>query len=288
MKLTAINTGYFKLDGGAMFGVVPKKLWQKLNAPDEDNLCTWALRCLLIQSDQDLILVDTGMGEKQDEKFRSFYKPTDMVPIDEAVRRAGYHENDVTDVIITHLHFDHVGGAVKRVQNKLVPAFPKANYWISQKQWSWAMTPNAREKASFLKENLQPLEEAGVIRFVTALPHFELNAPWNRYIDFKFTYGHTEAMLIPIIQVDGYSVIYCADLLPSSYHIGAAYIMGYDVRPLISMDEKNQLFEYAMKHDSVLFFEHDPYTEACRMSKNVETGRFEALTKGPLNQLLIS
>ncbi len=283
MKLTPINTGFFKLDGGAMFGVVPKKLWQKLNPPDEDNLCTWALRCLLIETDRDLVLIDTGMGEKQSEKFRSFYKPQDMVPVDEVVRQAGYSPGDVTDVLLTHLHFDHVGGAVKREQGSLVPTFKKANYWVSQKQWAWALTPNARERASFHKENLEPLEQAGVLKQVSASPHFELNQTWRKYFDLKFTYGHTEAMIIPVIQWAENSLIFCADLLPSSYHIGSAYVMGYDVRPLISMEEKRQLFDFADRHNSVLFLEHDPLSACCRVKKNAETGNYELVRTGDLS-----
>lgn len=282
MKLTSINTGFFKLDGGAMFGVVPKKLWEKMTIPDEDNLCTWALRCLLIETEQDLVLIDTGMGEKQSEKFRSYYKPQNMIPVDEAVRQAGYHPGDVTDVLITHLHFDHVGGAVKRENGRLVPTFHKAVYWVSQKQWAWALTPNARERASFHKENLEPLEQAGVLKQVTANPHFELNQTWRNYLDLKYTYGHTEAMMIPVVHWQQHSLIFCADLLPSTYHIGTAYVMGYDVRPLISMEEKHQLFDYADRHESVLFLEHDPLKACCQVKKNETTGHFNLLSSGEL------
>jgi glyoxylase-like metal-dependent hydrolase (beta-lactamase superfamily II) len=269
MRLTTILTGYFKLDGGAMFGIVPKTLWQRLTTPDDNNLCTWAMRCLLIETGERKILVDTGIGDKQDEKFRSHFEPHGDESLIGSLADAGHRPEDITDVFLTHLHFDHVGGAVKRDdEGNLVPTFPNATYWTNQAHYEWALHPNDREKASFLKENFVPLMEAGVLRFIET-PNDE---EWLPGIRIRYVYGHTEAMMLLFIQTSVRTVVYTADLIPSSYHIGMPYVMAYDLRPLRTLAEKSQLLEEAVKGEYELFFEHDPKLERCQVIKN-ERGR---------------
>ena len=269
MKLSTINTGFFKLDGGAMFGVVPKQLWKKLNPPDENNMCTWAMRCLLIENGDRKILVDCGLGEKQDERFRSHFEPHGEDSLAHSISDNNLNPEDITDVFLTHLHFDHCGGAVSKDKDgKLIPTFPNATYWSNKTHFDWAMNPNPREKASFLKENFVPLQDAGVLQFVE-----ETNSK-NVFdnIDVKFVYGHTEAMMVLYIRNENFTLVYCADVLPSSYHIGLPYVMSYDVRPLITMKEKTEILEEAVREKQVLFFEHDPKTECATVRKN-EKGR---------------
>lgn len=269
MKLSAINTGFFKLDGGAMFGVVPKQMWQRLNPPDEKNLCTWALRCLLIETGDKKILVDTGMGDKQDDKFRSHFEPHGSDTLSNSLLQKGLKSEDITDVFLTHLHFDHCGGAVKKdKQGRLVPTFPNATYWTNKTHFDWAMNPNERERASFLKENFVPLMDAGVLKFVEEKEGAEL----FKDIQLQFVFGHTEAMMPVEINYKNKKVIYCADLLPSSYHIGMPYVMSYDIRPLETLKEKERLLENAAANNNVLFFEHDPQFECGTVKKN-ESGR---------------
>lgn len=265
MKLHTINTGLFKLDGGAMFGVVPRRMWSKLNPPDENNMCTWAMRCLLVETADRLVLIDTGIGEKQDEKFRSHFESHGDANLHSSIRQAGFELTDVTDVILTHLHFDHCGGAVLKTENgALVPTFPNATYWTNEKHWQWACRPNPREMASFLKENFLPLEEAGVLKFAKEneeiipgiLPHFGN--------------GHTEAMMVLEIHNLQRPLFYCADLVPSKWHIGLPWVMAYDVRPLETMKEKADFLEMVFRANGVLMFEHDPKTECCDL---VETER---------------
>jgi glyoxylase-like metal-dependent hydrolase (beta-lactamase superfamily II) len=276
MKISVINTGFFKLDGGSMFGIVPKRMWEKLNPPDVNNLCTWAMRCLLIETNDRKILIDTGMGDKQDDKFKSHFEPFGKGNLLQSLENQGVKVEDITDVFLTHLHFDHCGGAVQRVKSEngnftegvLIPTFPNANYWSNQTHWDWAMKPNAREAASFLKENFVPLQEHGVLKMIEK----EDNVQFIENIQIQFTNGHTEAMMMLKITVGGKTLLYCADSLPSKWHIGLPYIMAYDVRPLDSLKEKTALLEAAATEGWYLFFEHDPITE-CATVKKDERGR---------------
>lgn len=256
MSLQTIDTGFFKLDGGAMFGVVPKPLWQKLNPADDLNRCTWAMRCLLYEANNRLLLVDTGIGDKQDAKFFGHYDLSGDATLRSSIRAAGYDLTDVTDVLLTHLHFDHVGGAVKRTDDTLTPVFANATYWVHPAHWQWAVHPNPREKASFLRENIMPLQESGQLQFLTENPF-----PFTD-IDLRYVDGHTEKMALPVFHVHGRSVAYMADLIPSSGHIPLPYVMSYDVRPLLTMDEKAKLLQQAADENWILVFEHDPVTEA--------------------------
>jgi glyoxylase-like metal-dependent hydrolase (beta-lactamase superfamily II) len=256
MKLHSINTGLFKLDGGAMFGVVPKSIWNKLNPADNNNMCTWAMRCMLIETGNKLILIDTGIGSKQDDKFFSFYYLHGEDTLQKSLNTLGFSAEDITDVILTHLHFDHVGGAVERNKDgKLLPAFKYATYWSHESHWQWATNPNDREKASFLKENFMPIQESGQLKF--------LNAETNLFEGFSFelSNGHTESMIIPIIEYKGEKIAYMADLIPSAAHIPVPYVMGYDVRPLDTMKEKKTFLQTAAEKNYFLFFEHDPLIE---------------------------
>ena len=260
MKLYTINTGYFKLDGGAMFGVVPKSIWQKLNPPDENNMCSWALRCLLIEDGNRLILVDNGIGDKQDEKFFGHYYLHGNDSLDRSLSSHGFNKNDITDVFLTHLHFDHCGGSIERDGEKLVPAFKNATYWSNQRHWKWATEPNAREKASFLKENIIPIQESGRLKFIeTDLKDLPAS------IQIKQAFGHTDAMMLPQINYKGRTVVYMADLLPSAAHIPLPYVMAYDMFPLTTLNEKRSFLTEAQQNDYVLFFEHDPHIECCTL-----------------------
>ena len=260
MNLYTINTGYFKLDGGAMFGVVPKSMWNKINPADENNMCSWALRCLLIEDGDRLTLVDTGMGNKQDEKFFGHYYMHGDDTLEKSLAAHGFTTNDITDVILTHLHFDHCGGAIKREGDKLVPAFKDAIYWSNQRHWKWATEPNDREKASFLKENILPIEDSGQLRFIEK--HANDFPPG---IMIRQAFGHTEAMMLPQIKYKGRTILYMADLLPSAGHIPLPYIMGYDMFPLTTLTEKKSFLTEAQQNDYVLFFEHDPLIECCTL-----------------------
>ena len=260
MKLFTINTGYFKLDGGAMFGVVPKSIWNKINPADENNMCTWALRCLLIQDGNRLILVDTGMGNKQDEKFFGHYYLHGDDTLEKSLALHGFTTDDITDVILTHLHFDHCGGAIKRDGEKLIPTFKNATYWTNQRHWENATNPNAREKASFLKENILPIQESGQLKFI------ETNAnEFPECVMIRQVFGHTEAMMLPQLNYKGRTILYMADLLPSAGHIPLPYIMGYDMNPLITLNEKQSFLTEALDNNYILFFEHDPLIECCTL-----------------------
>ena len=271
MKLHVLNTGYFKLDGGAMFGVVPKSLWSRTNPPDQNNMCSWALRSLLIEDGKRLILIDTGMGEKQSDKFFSYYYPHGEDSLDKNLKKLGYSRNDITDVFLTHLHFDHCGGAVEwnKERNGYRPAFKNARYWSTRKHWEWAINPNEREKASFLKENILPIQESGQLHFIQQNEDYAKNVFPN--FDVLFVDGHTESMMIPHIQYKGKTLVFMADLLPSVGHIPLPYVMGYDVRPLITMKEKGMFLEKAQKEDYILFLEHDSMNECCTL-KETEKG----------------
>lgn len=281
MKLHVIDTGFFKLDGGAMFGVVPKVLWSKHQEPDENNLVTWAMRCLLIEKGDKLILIDTGMGNKQDEKFFKHYYPSGEDTLLGSIEKAGFKAEDVTDVVLTHLHFDHCGGAVTKTNNgDLVPTFPNATYWSEQNHWNWAIKPNDREKASFLKENFVPLQDAGVLKFVNEETEIIPE------LSFALAHGHTESMLIPYIQYEGKTIVYMADLLPSPSHVSMPWVMGYDIRPLDTLREKEAFFEDAVAKNYILFYEHDSKVQAGTI-KMTEKG-YRADRVGDLKEFLNS
>ena len=265
MKITPISTGFFKLDGGAMFGVVPKSMWNKLNPADDNNLCNWALRCLLIEEGKQLVLIDTGMGAKQDEKFFSHYHLSGTQDLIGSIRKAGYHEDQITDVVHTHLHFDHCGGSVVRKGDGFALTFPNAKYWVDEKHWAWAINPNAREKASFLKENLLPMQELGALQF---LPQ-DGTSPWS-WMQLFHCYGHTEAMALPVIQSEKGKLVFVADLFPSVHHVPLPYIMGYDMRPLETLADKGRFYKRALAEDWTLFFEHDATNECAKL---IETER---------------
>ncbi len=266
ITITSIPTGFFKLDGGAMFGVVPRRLWQRTHPPDENNMCTWAMRCLLIETADRKILVDTGLGDKQNDKFRSHFEPHGTDSLLGSLDKNGLTPEDITDVFLTHLHFDHVGGAVKRdAEGALVPTFPNATYWTNQKHYDWALNPNPREKASFLKENFVPLQEHGVLKFI---PVKEGGVEWIPGIKVHFAYGHTEAMMLPEIDQGDHNILYCADLIPSQFHLGKPYVMSYDIRPLVTIKEKTWLLERAINENLVLFFEHDPVLDRAEITLN--------------------
>lgn len=275
MRLHTIDTELFKLDGGAMFGVVPKLLWNKTNPADENNLCTWAMRCLLIEEGNRLILVDTGIGNKQDQKFLSHYYLHGENTLDKSLANHGFQRSDVTDVFLTHLHFDHCGGAIVREGDKLVPAFKNAVYWSNVKHWQWAVQPNDREKASFLKENILPIKESGQLQFVAA-PENKFSdqlpsASFTENISVRFVSGHTESMMLPQINYKGRTIVYMADLLPSTGHIPLPYIMGYDMFPLTTLKEKKLFLQEALNSNYVLLFEHDSQVECCEL-KETEKG----------------
>jgi glyoxylase-like metal-dependent hydrolase (beta-lactamase superfamily II) len=265
MKIYVIETGLFKLDGGAMFGVVPKTLWQKTNPSDENNMCTWALRCLLIEDDKRLMLIDTGIGDKQSEKFFSHYHLQGNDTLIGSIRKAGFHEDDITDVILTHLHFDHCGGAIAWNTQKdgYRPVFKNAIYWSNAPHWQWATIPNAREKASFLADNILPIQESGQLKFVERTGSFSREAFPN--IDLLFVDGHTDSMMIPHIKYKGKTIVFMADLLPSVGHIPLPYVMGYDTRPLITLEEKGSFLDTAATENFVLFLEHDSVNECCTL-----------------------
>jgi len=266
MKLYKIETGNLKLDGGAMFGVVPKVLWQKLYPADENNLANWAMRCLLIETGNRKVLIDTGMGDKQGAKFFSYYYPNGEETLESSLKKNGFNFEDITDVILTHLHFDHVGGAVKyNKKRELIPTFPNATYHVSQSQWELATNPNRREKASFLPENFVPLQDYNCLNLI------EKEGELIPGIEIKIFNGHTIGQIIPYITYKNKKIAYGADLFPSTAHIPMPYIMGYDTQPLITLKDKERFFKDALKDDMIIFFEHDLYNECCSL-KETEKG----------------
>jgi glyoxylase-like metal-dependent hydrolase (beta-lactamase superfamily II) len=264
MKIYPIETGNFKLDGGAMFGVVPKSLWQRTNPTDEKNLIDMSMRCMLIEEGDRLTLVDTGVGDKQSEKFFSYYFLFGGYSLDASLAKHGFHRNDITDVFLTHLHFDHCGGSIQWNKDRTgyEPAFKNAKFWSNESHWNWAANPNAREKASFLKENINPIQESGQLNFID-LPKTNVlqNSPLG--FDIFFADGHTEKQMIPQIQYQEKTVVFMADLLPTTGHIPLPYVMGYDTRPLLTLDEKQLFLNKAADEEYYLFLEHDAHTELC-------------------------
>lgn len=279
MKIYTINAGFFKLDGGAMHGVVPKSMWQKQNPADENNMCNWAMRCMLIENGNYKILVDTGMGSKQDEKFFSFYYPHGDDSIEKNLDKHGFKPEDITDVFLTHLHFDHCGGAIKREGDKLVPAFPKAIYWTNETHLNSALHPNERERASFLKENIVPLQDCGQLQFVS----LDQEQDWVTDIKIELADGHTDAMMLPLISYNNTKILFCADLLPSVAHISLPWVMAYDMRPLDTLNEKKHILEKAAEENWVLFFEHDPKVECCTV-QNID-GRIKVKETFALSEI---
>ena len=270
MKLHVINTGFFKLDGGAMFGVVPKTIWQKTNPPDDTNMCTWAMRCLLIEDGDRLVLIDNGIGDKQDAKFFSHYYLHGEDSLIKSINKAGFSENDITDMFLTHLHFDHCGGGVVKKNDKLSLTFPNAQYWSNADHWKWATQPNQREKASFIKENILPMEESGQLKFI------DINgkSPFDQF-SIYYVSGHTDKMMIPMIRYKEKTICFMADLLPSVGHIPLPYVMGYDTRPLMTLEEKGTFLNDAARNQYVLFFEHDSQHECCTVVQTEKGVRLE-------------
>ena len=282
MKLYAINTGYFKLDGGAMFGVVPKSIWNKINPADENNLSSWALRCMLIEEDNRLILIDNGNGDKQDAKFFSHYHLHGDDTLEKSLAKYGFNKDDITDVFLTHLHFDHCGGSIIREGEKLVPAFNNATYWSNLEHWDWAVNPNEREKASFLKENILPIEESGRLKFIEVSKGINGKlgeTVFSENISFRFVNGHTQAMMLPQIKYNDKTVVFMADLLPSAGHIPLPYVMGYDMFPLTTLNEKKSFLKEALENEYILFFEHDPVHECCNLRQTERGIRSEDFFK---------
>ncbi|MGE5518398.1 MAG: MBL fold metallo-hydrolase [Candidatus Dadabacteria bacterium] len=275
MNLYSIDTGYFKLDGGAMFGVVPKTIWNKINPADQNNLCNWAMRCLLIEDGNRLILIDTGIGNKQDQKFFSYYYLHGDETLDSSLKKHGFSREDITDVFLTHLHFDHCGGSIIREGEKLIPAFKNADYWSNEKHWQWAVNPNEREKASFLNENILPIKDSGQLKFLNPPETGLGTTSFMDKISIRFVNGHTEGMMLPQIEYKDKTLVFMADLLPSIGHIPLPYVMAYDMFPLTTLEEKKGFLTEAEMNNYILFFEHDPVNECCdlqRTEKGIKAG----------------
>jgi glyoxylase-like metal-dependent hydrolase (beta-lactamase superfamily II) len=262
MNLYPINSGNFKLDGGAMFGVVPKSIWQKTNPADSNNMIDIAARCLLVETGNRLILIDTGMGNKQSDKFFGYYYLWGNDTIDKSLKSFGFHRDDITDVFMTHLHFDHCGGSIQWNKDRTgsEPAFKHANFWSNKDHWLWATQPNKREKASFLKENIIPMEESGQLKFIT-IPDEDILKNSELGFDIFFANGHTDKQMIPMIHYEGKTICFMADLLPTAGHLPVPYVMGYDTRPLLTLDEKERFLNYASENNFYLFLEHDAHNE---------------------------
>ena len=272
MKLYPIAAGNFKLDGGAMFGVVPKSLWQRTNPADANNMIDIAARCLLIEDGDRLILVDTGMGNKQTDKFYGYYHLWGDDSIEKSLKTHGFHKDDITDVFMTHLHFDHCGGSIQFNKDKTgyEPAFKNARFWSNENHWQWATIPNRREKASFLTENIIPMQESGQLNFI-AQPKLDIVKKSALGFDVFFANGHTEKQMIPMIHYNGKTICFMADLLPTVGHLPIPFVMGYDTRPLLTLDEKEKFLKMAADHHYYLFLEHDAYHEIITV-KHTEKG----------------
>ena len=272
MKLYAIETGNFKLDGGAMFGVVPKTIWNKTNPADANNLIDIAARCLLIEDGNRLILIDTGMGNKQSEKFFGYYSLWGSHSLDASLAKYGFYRDDITDVFMTHLHFDHCGGSIQWNKDRTgyEPAFKNAKFWTNENHWQWATQPNAREKASFLSENFLPMQESGQLNFIQR-PEGDFGASTEMGFDIFYADGHTEKQMLPHISYNGKTIVFCADLLATAGHIPLPYVMGYDTRPLLTMPEKNKVLTAAADHNHFLFLEHDAHNEIITV-QHIEKG----------------
>ena len=267
MELFTVDTGFFKLDGGAMFGVVPKSIWSRTNPSDENNLCPWAMRCLLVSDGNRLVLIDNGIGDKQDARFFSHYYLHGDASLAKSLQQLGVHPTDITDVFLTHLHFDHCGGGVKYGSHgQYELTFPRATYWTNEDHWNWATVPNPREKASFLEENILPLQEHGALKYLDLATKSLFPG-----VDFLTMDGHTDKQMLPKMQYKGHTLVFMADLLPSVGHIPLAYVMGYDTRPLLTLQEKQQFLEIAARDQYVLFLEHDSVHECCTV-KMTEKG----------------
>ncbi len=276
MTLYSINTGFFKLDGGAMFGVVPKSLWERTNPSDSNNMCNWAMRSLLIEDGNRLILIDTGIGNKQTDKFFSYYFLHGDHNLENSLKECGFSKDDITDVFLTHLHFDHCGGSIEWANTEktiLQPVFSNAKFWSNENHWNWATEPNKREKASFLSNNIKPIKESGQLNFVKRTDRIVKNVFKN--FDVFFADGHTESQMIPIINYKGNKIAFMADLLPSTGHIPLPYVMGYDTRPLLTLDEKQLFLELAAENNYILFLEHDPINECCTVKKTEKGVRLD-------------
>jgi glyoxylase-like metal-dependent hydrolase (beta-lactamase superfamily II) len=285
MQLYTIDTGNFKLDGGAMFGVVPKTMWNKLNPADENNLCSWSMRCLLVEDGNRLILIDTGIGTKQDAKFFSHYYLHGTANLDSSLAAHGFHRDDITDVFLTHLHFDHCGGAIIREGDQLKPAFKNATYWSHADHWNWAVHPNDREKASFLKENILPIQESGQLKLIEGTgtkqgDQLELITFTDNF-SIRLVNGHTNSMMLPQLNYKGKTIVYMADLLPSVAHLPIPYVMAYDMFPLTTLTEKKSFLKEAIEHNYLLYFEHDPQNEMATLvqtEKGIRAGETLRIT----------
>jgi glyoxylase-like metal-dependent hydrolase (beta-lactamase superfamily II) len=289
MKLYSVNAGNFKLDGGAMFGVVPKSIWNRTNPADENNMCSWSMRCLLIEDERRLILIDNGMGNKQDPKFFGHYYLHGDYSLEKSLAAHGFTSDDITDVFLTHLHFDHCGGSIKKIGDSFIPAFKNAIYWSNVAHWEWATMPNEREKASFLKENILPIKTSGQLQF-TSVPtsHFTSSnllhtSTFTKDILIRYVNGHTEKMMLPQINYKGQTIVFMADLLPSVGHLPIPYVMSYDMFPLTTLMEKKSFLQEALEKQYILFFEHDAVHECVRLiqtEKGIRAG--EAFTLADL------
>jgi glyoxylase-like metal-dependent hydrolase (beta-lactamase superfamily II) len=274
MKLHLIDTGTFKLDGGAMFGVVPKVLWKKLIPPDDSNRIELGMRCLLVETEDRLILVDTGIGNKNNDQFIKYFSPNDTHLLVYKLKQNGFSTSDITDVILTHLHFDHVGGAVSlNEKNLLFPTFPKATYWSNAIQWESAVNPNIKEAPSFIKDNFIPLQTSGQLQFI---PCSDSDYQFIPGLNIRFVHGHTLGMMLPVITIENQTFVYCADLIPTIHHLSLSYIIAYDIQPLETIKERSSLIEEALKNDYVLILEHDVANTCVKLIRN-ENGKIQAI-----------
>lgn len=285
MDIKIIHSGLFKLDGGAMFGVVPKQMWRKFNAPDDNNMCSWAMRCLLVKDGDRVILIDTGMGDKQDDKFKSHFEPHGPYSLGQSIAEAGYALEEITDVFLTHLHFDHAGGALYRsTEGHILPLFPNATYWSNETHMDSALNPNPREKASFLKDNIVPLLDQEVIKYLPV----EDGVHFTENITVDFYNGHTIGMMVPTISLsNGNKLVFPTDLLPSTGHVRLPYVMSYDIQPLVTLKEKASFYEKVHDDNTYILFEHDKDTAVGQLTKD-DRGRYTIHNKtNSLSDILV-